>query len=138
MTSSRTGPLAAIRVIDAAAVYAATCWPLLWWHAHLPRSFHWLAPGDYVQGVPESLARALFVPHLAIMAVWALRQLARAVRREPVSLGKCLVIVTTWACWYAGIVALDSDYAFPVTNVLVHGVPYLAPTWRSVFPHRRS
>src|SRR5690606_1999951 len=25
-----------------------------------------------------------------------------------------------------GIVALDSDYAFTVTNVLIHGVPYMA------------
>ena len=30
------------------------------------------------------------------------------------------------ACWYVGIVALDSDYAFTVTNVLIHGIPYFA------------
>jgi hypothetical protein len=27
-------------------------------------------------------------------------------------------------------VVLDSDYAFTVTNVLVHGIPYLALVWR--------
>jgi hypothetical protein len=34
--------------------------------------------------------------------------------------------VTTAACWYVGIVATDSDYAFTVTNVFIHGIPYLA------------
>src|SRR5262245_15434107 len=31
--------------------------------------------------------------------------------------------------WYVGIVLLNSDYAFTVTNVLVHGIPYLAFVW---------
>jgi hypothetical protein len=35
------------------------------------------------------------------------------------------VIAATAACWYAGIVATNTDYAFTVTNVFVHGVPYL-------------
>ena len=34
--------------------------------------------------------------------------------------------VTTAACWYAGIVATNSDFAFTVTNVLIHGIPYFA------------
>ena len=25
--------------LDRSAVYAATLWPLLWWHGHLPRAF---------------------------------------------------------------------------------------------------
>ena len=35
-------------------------------------------------------------------------------------------MATTAVCWYVGIVAFDSDYAFTVTNVIIHGVPYLA------------
>jgi hypothetical protein len=46
-----------------------------------------------------------------------------------VSAGKNLVVATTWATWYVGIVVFDSDYAFTVTNVLVHGLPYLAFVW---------
>ena len=40
-------------------------------------------------------------------------------------MGKCLIMVTTWATWYVGIVAINSDYAFLVTNVVIHGIPYL-------------
>ena len=28
--------------------------------------------------------------------------------------------------WYTGIVVFNSDYAFTVTNVIIHGVPYMA------------
>jgi hypothetical protein len=32
--------------------------------------------------------------------------------------------VTTALLWHAGIVVFDGDFAFSVTNVLAHGVPY--------------
>jgi hypothetical protein len=50
----------------------------------------------------------------------------RALVQRPVNWGKHLVVATTAACWYAGIVATNSDYAFTVTNVFVHGIPYMA------------
>ena len=55
--------------------------------------------------------------------------------------GKNLVVVARpGSTWYVGIVVLDSDYAFTVTNVLVHGIPYLALVWmygRGRFARRR-
>jgi hypothetical protein len=41
-----------------------------------------------------------------------------------VAWGKHLLLITTAATWYVGIVGTDSDYAFTLTNVLVHGIPY--------------
>ena len=35
------------------------------------------------------------------------------------------MVAATVACWYVGIVATNSDYAFTVSNVFVHGIPYL-------------
>jgi hypothetical protein len=43
-----------------------------------------------------------------------------------VSGGTPTAVATPAACWYAGIVATNSDYTFTVTNVFIHGVPYLA------------
>jgi hypothetical protein len=117
------------RWLDAAAVYAGTLYPLLWWHAHLPREFAWFLEGDFFPGLPASAAAALGPLHAAIGAAWAARQVARLARREPVSAGKCVVMLGTWMTWYVGIVVFDSDYAFTVTNVLVHGIPYLALVW---------
>ena len=42
------------------------------------------------------------------------------------NIGKDIVVATTAICWYIGIVVFNSDYAFTVTNVIIHGVPYFA------------
>jgi hypothetical protein len=116
--------------LDAVAVYNAAVFPVLWWHGHLPREFVWLIQGDFVRAVPARLVDALLPAHLAVMAAWALRQLVRYVRTREANAGKVVVVVTTWLCWYVGIVATDSDYGFTLTNVLIHGVPYMALLWR--------
>jgi hypothetical protein len=46
-----------------------------------------------------------------------------------VSQGKFLIVLSTAATWFLGIVVFDSDYAFTVTNVFVHGIPYLGLVW---------
>jgi hypothetical protein len=110
--------------LDAATIYSATLYPLLYWHTHLPRHFDWFVPGD-VFALPaflDALARPLYV---ALLSAYALRS-ALQWRRGEGNLGKDVIVVTTAACWYVGIVALDSDYAFTVTNVLIHGIPYFA------------
>src|SRR5215212_2435546 len=114
--------------VDAAAVYMATLYPLAYWHAHLPRRFWWFLPGDFA-GVPawvESAAYPLYCLALGAYAVRSAHAWLVLGRGNP---GKDLVVLTTAVCWYAGIVAYDSDYAFTVTNVLLHGVPYVALVW---------
>lgn len=114
------------RWLDGALIYAATLYPLLYWHAALPRRFWWFVEGDFAPGVPAMCATVAGW----IYAVLAVVYVARAViARGAVNWGKHLVMATTAACWYVGIVALDSDFAFTITNVLIHGVPYLALIW---------
>jgi len=113
------------RALDAAAIYAATLYPLLYWHAHLPREFAWFLPGDFA-ALPELLATAALPIYVAILALYAARALPGWLRGRPSNPGKDVVVATTALCWYVGIVATNSDYAFTVTNVFVHGVPYLA------------
>ena len=68
--------------------------------------------------------------HLGITAAYvAAAGLPALAHGRPTSPGKNLIVATTWLTWYVGIVVLDSDYAFTVTNVLVHGIPYLAFVW---------
>jgi len=116
--------------LDLAATYAATVYPILWWHAHLPRRFHWFVDGDFVRANAEPLAAAFEPLYWAVLGLWALRQLQRWRSAPTPSPGKVIVVITTWACWYVGIVALDGDYAFTVTNVLIHGLPYFVLTYR--------
>ncbi len=120
------------RRIDAAAVYGATLAPLVWWHAHLPRRFHWLIAGDYAAGLPAWTGPAALAAFGAVFALWAGKEVRRLASGRPVSWGKGLVVVTTALVWHLGIVVFDSDYAFAVTNVLVHGVPYFGLVFLSL------
>jgi hypothetical protein len=110
------------RWIDGATVYAATLYPLIVWHTHLPRDFSWMKTGDFLGGLPAWTATVAGWIYAALLAAYAVR----ALTTRPVSWGKHLVVATTAACWYVGIVATNSDYTFTVTNVFIHGVPYLA------------
>jgi hypothetical protein len=114
------------RRLDALAIYNVTLFPLLWWHANLPRAFNWFVQGDFVAGVPPWAATAGHAVHWAINAVYVARQAWLFASGRGVNAAKLLVWVTTWATWYGGIVLLDSDIAFTATNVLAHGVPYFA------------
>ena len=117
------------RLLDAAAIYGATLTPLLFWHAHLPRKFQWFLRGDFLSGLPEGVSRAAFVVYAGIFAAWVGNELARARAGRPVSWGKILIVFSTAATWFLGIVVFDSDYAFTVLNVFVHGIPYMGLVW---------
>jgi hypothetical protein len=114
------------RWLDGATIYAATLYPLLWWHAQLPRGFAWMRDGDFVPGLPTWVADAAWPIYLGLLGSYAVRAIAQLVRSEPVSWGKHVVVVTTAACWYVGIVSTNTDYTFTITNVFIHGIPYMA------------
>lgn len=122
------------RWLDTATIYAATVFPLLYWHAHLPREFWWFLPGDFasisldvwtvdVLGLVATVAEPLY---WGLMALYLGRSAYLWLRQGRANPGKDIVVITTALCWYIGIVALNSDYAFTVTNVIIHGVPYFA------------
>jgi hypothetical protein len=130
---SRAGEIGrAGRVIDTAAIYAATLWPLLHWHTHLPHRFSWFFTGDIVS-LPGFVMPAATVAYVAALSAYVIRAASLWWRGTP-NPGKDIVVVTTAASWYTGIVAFDSDYAFTVTNVFMHGIPYFA----LVYVHARA
>jgi hypothetical protein len=113
------------KVIDSSAIYLATIYPLVYWHTHLPRRFWWFLAHDFAS-VPMSLETIVRPIYVLALGAYAARSLYRAVVKRQTNPGKDIVVLTTAICWYVGIVALNSDYGFTVTNVITHGVPYLA------------
>ena len=114
------------RWLDGATVYAATLYPLIVWHTQLPRAFWWMKQGDFAAGLPPVVAAIAGWSYAALLALYAGRAVVTALRGAVVPWGKHVIVATTAACWYVGIVATNADYAFTVTNVFIHGVPYLA------------
>ncbi|MBS1793248.1 MAG: hypothetical protein JSS81_05310 [Acidobacteria bacterium] len=111
--------------IDAAAVYLASVYPLAYWMTRLPRNFDWFVPGDFFN-LPEMVERVVFPLYVAALIAYAAKTVYLYFAEGFSNPGKDIVVVTTVLCWYVGIVVFNSDYAFTVTNVLIHGVPYFA------------
>jgi hypothetical protein len=113
--------------LDTCAIYLATLYPLIYWHAHLPRQFWWFLENDF-QAAPvlSSLEQVVRPVYWLVLAAYALRSAFQWIRSQHLNPGKDLVVITTTVCWYTGIVVFNSDYAFTVTNVIIHGVPYIA------------
>ncbi len=112
-------------IVDGAAVYLATVYPIVFWMTGLPREFAWFVQGDF-QRLPVAVERLLFPVYVAALLVYFSRTVYRYLNEGFVNPGKDIVVATTAICWYTGIVWLNSDYAFTVTNVIIHGVPYFA------------
>jgi hypothetical protein len=121
------------RALDDAVIYAATLLPLLHWHANLPRAFQWFVPGDFIHDPSaQRLLAELVLPGAIVYLLLAIGYCARSLqlaRQGRALWGKHLVVVSTAATWFFGIVARNDDFAFTVTNVTVHGIPYMALLW---------
>jgi hypothetical protein len=111
--------------LDAAAVYLATIYPLAFWMTSLPRKFEWFVQNDFFN-LPQIIAQILFPIYVLALTAYAVKSIYLYCTKGFLNIGKDIVVATTAVCWYAGIVALNSDYAFTVTNVIIHGVPYFA------------
>lgn len=111
--------------IDAAAIYLASIYPLAFWMTRLPRNFEWFVHNDFVS-LPTFVETVLFPVYVLALTAYAARLVYQYITTGFVNIGKDIVVATTVVCWYVGIVVFNSDYAFTVTNVVIHGVPYFA------------
>lgn len=111
--------------IDTIAIYLATIYPLAYWMTVSKRNFAWFVDGDFLV-LPALIEKLLFPIYITALTVYFGKSIYQWVTDRFWNPGKDIVVVTTAICWYVGIVALNSDYAFTVTNVIIHGVPYFA------------
>ena len=116
------------RWIDSAAIYMASIYPLAFWMTRLPRNFEWFVKGDFFS-VPVFVESILFPAYVLALVAYFTKSLYQYSANGFLNIGKDIVVATTAVCWYVGIVLFNSDYAFTVTNVIIHGVPYFALIW---------
>jgi hypothetical protein len=114
--------------IDASAVYLATVYPLAFWMTSGDRQFNWFVKNDFFF-VPAVIETILFPLWAIALVAYFGKSVYFYAKDGKLNPGKDIVVATTAVCWYVGIVALNSDYAFTVTNVIIHGVPYFALIW---------
>lgn len=116
------------RSIDKAAIYMATLYPLIYWHTH-PRDFQWFIEGDFV---------ALHAPWLNVLGVslyaasllaYAMKEIMLWRQQRRFNWPRNLLLAGTALSWGVGIVAFNNDLAFTATNIIAHGIPYMALIW---------
>ncbi len=110
------------------SLWTGTLAPVLWWHANLPTSFAWFMPGDLLTGLPPIVGDLAVWSQLPVLLLFLARRITLALRGRANLMVPLLVLVPA-ACWNVGIVLFDDDRIFTVTNVFLHGVPYMALVW---------
>lgn len=131
-----------LRTWDKIAIYCATGFPVLVWHARLPTRISWFQQGDFLTSVRDlflwlelkgpwgiSLWNVLAAATVTLWGLsiifWLAHHFAFCNRwKQPFPLGKALWVYGTYINWYLGIVFFDSVFVFTLTNVVAHGIPY--------------
>lgn len=115
--------------IDVVAIYAATLYPLIYWHCTPGRNFNWFVDGDFIVGDGSLIKTVALVMYVMVIAIYAGKEIAAMVRQRQVNIPKNLVITGTFLSWYFGIVHFNGDMVFTLLNVVAHGIPYMALIW---------
>ncbi|AZQ62706.1 hypothetical protein EI427_10790 [Flammeovirga pectinis] len=116
-------------ISDKAFIYIATLYPVLVWHILGDRAFSWFVKGDFLiyPLVPEvSVTIGNFI-YFFLVIVWVADHVLMARKNALVlPFGKILWGLSTVGTWWLGIVYFNSDFSFTLTNVVAHGIPYMA------------
>lgn len=109
-------------------IYMAMLYPVLYWHLNLDRNFVWFVEGDFVRLQISQPILLIFnwignAVYLLVLTGWLLEEIFH---KNSMLAGKMLWILTTAGNWFLGIIYFNSDLVFTITNVVAHGIPYLA------------
>lgn len=116
------------RFIDKAAIYFATIYPLIYWHCH-SRDFEWFIKDDFFKINVPFLSQSAAVIYVALLAAYLLKEIAVWRRTGVLNIPKNLLLFGTAFSWIVGIVVFNNDLAFTATNVIAHGISYMALIW---------
>lgn len=129
---AKSGDFRKKKINDNFIIYLSMLYPILFWHLHPDREFAWFVPGDFIT---LSLGRSVLgyfsiignLLYFVLIGYWIFEEV-RFYRstKDAFPFGKMLWTVTTALNWFLGIVYFNSDLVFTITNVVAHGVPYLA------------
>jgi hypothetical protein len=116
------------RLIDKAAIYLSTIYPLIYWHCHR-RDFEWFIKDDFFAINAPLLSQIAVVIYAVVLTAYLTKEVIEWRRSGSVNIPKNLLLFGTAFSWFVGIVAFNNDLAFTATNVIAHGIPYMALIW---------
>lgn len=117
------------RALDAAIIYLATLYPIVYWHSHQPRNFHWFVDGDFIVGLPEVVSSVFMWIYVVVIVLYFFKEIKNTVQGKAFNVPKNIIVLGTMVSWYFGIVYFNGDMIFTLTNIVAHGIPYMALVW---------
>jgi hypothetical protein len=119
-----------LRIWDTVTIYAATLYPLLYWHCSADRNFNWFVKNDFVLWqAPHWIVSVLGTMYITILLLYIIKEIWLLIHTGYFNWPKNAVVIGTVLSWYFGIVYFNGDMAFTLLNVISHGVPYMALIW---------
>jgi len=128
------------RISDKFIIYLGMLYPVWYWHLNSDRQFSWFVQGDFInlksllEGLPYwqegflvNLNQVCTLIYFFFLALWIAEEIIiyrKGQLKFPI--GKWIWVITTWGNWYLGIIFFNSDLVFTITNIVAHGVPYMA------------
>ena len=119
----------AASIIDSITIYAATLFPVLYWHLNGPRNFNWFIEGDFLFIQGQWILPFLSIVYFLIVGAFLVKEGWQLFISRGFNLPKFAVTTGTLLSWYFGIVYFNGDMAFTLLNVVSHGIPYMALYW---------
>jgi hypothetical protein len=115
--------------IDQMIIYTVTLYPIIYWHTEMPRAFHWFMDGDFFSGLPLLFRKLGFVFYILAIGMYLVNEVLKTKRGVSLNIPKNLLVLGTGLTWYFGIIYFNNDLIFTMTNVVAHGIPYIALIW---------
>jgi len=122
------------RISDRFIIYFSMLYPVIIWHFSEGLRFDWFVKGDFFE-LHSFIDNQLFISEIlplgntiywGIIGIWLLEEIwVSHQANQFISWGKILWTLTTAGNWFLGIIWFNSDFAFSVTNVIAHGIPYM-------------
>ncbi len=116
------------KIIEKASIYMATIYPLIYWHSHA-RNFDWFIEGDFIPLNLPGLSAAAGAVYIIVLGAYILKEIFVWKNSGAFNIPKNILLFGTAFSWFVGIVAFNNDLAFTATNVIAHGIPYMALIW---------
>lgn len=115
--------------LDTILIYAATIYPIIYWHISGPKNFNWFVANDFLYLEGSWLIQPLQWIYFLLIMLYLLLVVVQLKKNHYFNLPKFALVAGTVASWYFGIVYFNGDLSFTLLNVVSHGIPYMALIW---------
>lgn len=104
-------------------MYFLMLYPVIFWHTN-ERSFFWFEKNDFISLSAPLIEKILYALYLISICIYLVINIKRFFQKV-FNLSAFFLCVITGGVWFVGIIPFNNDFAFTLTNVVNHGVPYL-------------